>query len=126
MRIGTWLFFLFLAVPVTEILLFIFVGQRIGVWPTVGLVVLTAVLGSMLVSRQGRGTWNNFQREIASGQSPTTSIVHGAMILVAGALLLTPGFLTDIVGFTLLVPQAREGLREWFVKRMVSRWVVIS
>jgi UPF0716 protein FxsA len=126
MRIGTWLFFLFLAVPVTEILLFIAVGQRIGVWPTVGLVAVTAIIGSMLVSRQGRGTWKKFQREIASGQSPTSSMVHGAMILVAGALLLTPGFLTDIVGFTLLVPRAREGLRGWFVKRMASRWVVIS
>jgi len=126
MRIRTWLFILFLVVPVIEITLFIFVGTSIGVWPTIGLVVVTAFLGSFLVSRQGRGTWERFQREIATGQSPSVTLVHGAMILVAGALLLTPGFLTDIVGFTLLVPGAREVLRGWFVRRMKSRWIVVS
>lgn len=126
MRIGTWLFILFLAVPVAEILVLVSVGARIGIWPTLGLVVVTAVLGSMLVSRQGRGTWKKFQHEIASGQSPSATMVHGAMILIAGALLLTPGFLTDIVGFTLLVPSAREALRGWFIARMKSRWVITS
>jgi UPF0716 protein FxsA len=63
--------------------------------------------------------------QIANGESPSTTLVNGAMILVAGALLLTPGFLTDAIGFTLLFPPAREGLRVWFVNRMMSRWVVV-
>jgi UPF0716 protein FxsA len=126
MRIRTWLFLLFLVVPIVEIALFFYVGSAIGVWPTMALVVITAVLGSMLVSRQGRGTWIRLQREIATGQPPTATLVHGAMILVAGALLLTPGFLTDTVGFILLIPGAREALRGWFVRRMQSRWVIIQ
>ncbi|MCZ7534151.1 MAG: FxsA family protein [Acidimicrobiia bacterium] len=126
MRMRTWLFLVFLVVPIIEIVLFVVVGGWIGVWPTIGLIVFTAVVGSMLVSRQGRGTWIQLQREIAEGQSPSVTLVHGALILVAGALLLTPGFLTDTIGFTLLVPAAREGLRGWFVRRMNSRWVVIS
>lgn len=121
----TWLFLVFLMVPIIEIGLFVLVGGWIGVWPTIGLIVFTAVVGSMLVARQGRGTWIQLQRELAAGQSPSATLVHGAMILVAGGLLLTPGFLTDAIGFTLLFPPAREGLRGWFVRRMKSRWVVI-
>ncbi len=126
MRMRTWLFLVFLVVPIIEIGLFVLVGGWIGVWPTIGLIVFTAVVGSMLVSRQGRGTWVQLQLEIANGQSPSATLVYGAMILVAGALLLTPGFLTDALGVTLLIPGAREGLRGWFVQRMKSRWVVIS
>jgi UPF0716 protein FxsA len=120
MRIRTWLFLTFLIVPIVELVLFFYVGSTIGVWPTMALVVITAVLGSMLVSRQGRGTWIRLQREIATGQPPTATLVHGAMILVAGALLLTPGFLTDAIGFTLLIPGVREALRGWFVWPMTS------
>ena len=115
----------FLAVPVLEIVLFYLVGQWIGLWPTLAMIVATAVLGSMLVSRQGRETWIRLRVQIANGESPSQTLVHGAMILVAGALLLTPGFLTDAIGFTLLVPAARETLRAWFVRRMTNRWVVV-
>jgi UPF0716 protein FxsA len=125
MRIRTWLFLTFLIVPIIEIMLFFYVGSTIGVWPTMALVVITAVAGSMLVSRQGRGTWIRLRNEIATGQPPTATLVHGAMILVAGALLLTPGFLTDTIGFLLLIPAAREALRGWFVRRMQSRWVIV-
>ena len=125
MRLRTWLFLTFLIVPVIEIGLFYLVGQWIGIWPTLALVVLTAVLGSWLVSRQGKETWMRLNIQIANGESPSKTLVHGAMILVAGALLLTPGFLTDAIGFTLLIPAAREGLRGWFVNRMISRWVVV-
>lgn len=125
MRLRTWLFLTFLIVPVIEIGLFYLASQRIGIWPTLALVVLTAVLGSWLVSRQGKETWMRLNIQIANGESPSKTLVHGAMILVAGALLLTPGFLTDAIGFTLLIPAAREGLRGWFVNRMISRWVVV-
>ncbi|MCB1247011.1 MAG: FxsA family protein [Acidimicrobiia bacterium] len=126
MRLRSWLFLTFLVVPVIEIVLFWYVGNWIGLWPTLFLIVFTAVLGSMLVSRQGRDTWNRFQTELASGTSPSATIVHGAMIIVAGALLLTPGFLTDTIGFTLLIPGAREAIRGWFVRRMRSRWVIVK
>lgn len=125
MRLRTWLFLTFLIVPVIEIGLFYLASQWIGIWPTLALVVLTAVLGSWLVSRQGKETWMRLNIQIANGESPSKTLVHGAMILVAGALLLTPGFLTDAIGFTLLIPAAREGLRGWFVNRMISRWVVV-
>jgi UPF0716 protein FxsA len=121
----SWLFVVFLVVPVVEIGLFYIVGTSIGIVPTLFLIVFTAVFGSMLVSRQGRGTWIRLKNEIATGESPSATLVHGAMILVAGALLLTPGFLTDAVGFTLLIPAAREAMRSWFVKRMQSRWIIL-
>jgi UPF0716 protein FxsA len=126
MRIRSWLFAGFVIVPVIEIVLFYFVGTSIGIWPTLALVILTAFIGSWLVSRQGRATWMEFRRELSAGEVPTRTIVHGAMILVAGALLLTPGFLTDVVGLMLLVPAVREALRRWGVGRIRSRWIVIE
>lgn len=126
MRIRSWLFAGFVIVPVIEIVLFYYVGTWIGIWPTLALVILTAFVGSWLVSRQGRATWLEFRREITAGEIPTKTIVHGAMILVAGALLLTPGFLTDVVGLLLLVPGVREGLRRWGTNRLRSRWIVIE
>lgn len=125
MRVRTWLFLGFTIVPIIEIVLFYAVGTRIGVWPTIGLVIVTAFAGSILVSRQGRSTWIELRREIADGGVPTGPIVHGAMILVAGALLLTPGFLTDAVGLLLLIPGVRETLRRWGAAKLASRWVII-
>ena len=126
MRIRTWLFIGFLAVPIIEIALFYSVGTWIGIWPTLGIVVITAVLGSYFVSRQGRFVWESIKSKINQGEIPTGTVVHGAMILIAGALLLTPGFLTDIVGFSLLVPGVREALRQWFLNRRESGWVVVE
>jgi UPF0716 protein FxsA len=126
MRIRSWLFAGFVIVPVIEIVLFYFVGSWIGIWPTLALVILTAFVGSWLVSRQGRATWVEFRREVSAGEVPARTIVHGVMILVAGALLLTPGFLTDVVGLLLLVPAVREGLRKWGAGRIRSRWIVIE
>ena len=126
MRIRTWLFLAFTIVPIVEILLFVWVGSTIGIWPTIAMVVITAIVGSMLVSRQGRATWLELRQELADGGIPTKPIVHGAMILVAGALLLTPGFMTDVVGLSLLVPSVREALRRWGSDRLQSRWIVIK
>jgi UPF0716 family protein affecting phage T7 exclusion len=124
MRIRTWLFAGFVIVPIIEIVVFYFVGTRIGIWPTLALVVMTAFLGSWLVARQGRETWFRFRGEVSDGRVPAATIVHGAMILIAGALLLTPGFLTDAIGFALLIPGVREALRRWGVSRMSSGWIV--
>lgn len=126
MRIRTWLFIAFLVVPIVEIVLFLYVGNWIGIWPTIATVVVTAALGSFFVSKQGRLTWQSIITKINRGEVPTASVVHGAMILVAGALLLTPGFLTDLVGFALLVPGVREAIRQWFLRRRDSGWVIVE
>lgn len=126
MRVRTWLFIGFLVVPIVEIALFYTVGTWIGIWPTLGIVVLTALLGSYFVSKQGRFVWNSITEKMSQGEVPTAAVVHGAMILVAGALLLTPGFLTDVVGFSLLVPGVREAIRQWYLRRKTSGWVVVK
>jgi UPF0716 protein FxsA len=102
-----WLFVLFVAVPLIEIALFIQVGGWIGLWPTLLIVVLTAVLGTALVRREGARALQDLRRALEGLRDPSTPLAHGAMILFAGALLLTPGFFTDAVGFLLLVPAVR-------------------
>lgn len=124
-RLRSILFTLFLVVPIIEIALFVVVGTRIGLGPTLAIVVLTAVAGSWLVARQGAATWLEFQAQLARGELPAAQLAHGAMILVAGALLLTPGFLTDLIGFALLVPAVRETIRVRVVSRYRDRWQVI-
>lgn len=126
MRIRTWLFFGFLCVSLLEIALLATVGRWIGLWPTIGLVILSAFIGSWLVAQQGRSTWLALRSEVASGSMPTVPIVHGAMILVAGALLLTPGFLTDAIGLLLLIPSVREFLRKWGASRAAKRWIIVK
>ncbi len=117
MRPARSILLLFLLVPILEVLLFIVVGSRIGIGWTIGLVVLTAVLGAMLVTRQGRATLEKARQDVAAGVVPARPLVHGVMILIAGALLLTPGFLTDAVGFALLIPGVREAVRRWAAAR---------
>jgi UPF0716 protein FxsA len=102
-----YLFLAFLLVPIIEIALFIQVGGLIGLWPTLAIVVLTAVLGTALVRTQGRMAIANLQRSFDQLDDPTEPLAHGAMILLSGVLLLTPGFFTDAVGFALLIPGIR-------------------
>ncbi len=113
-----WLFALFLAVPLIEIALFIQVGGWIGLWPTLLIVVLTAVLGTFLVRSQGAAEISRLRRSLDRLEDPTQPIVHGAMILFSGALLLTPGFFTDAVGFALLVPGIRTAVFRWVRQRV--------
>ena len=115
------LFVLFTIVPLIEIALFIVIGERLGLGTTVVLVIATALIGSMLVSRQGRGQIARVQQAVAMGAFPGRELAHGAMILVAGALMITPGFLTDAVGFLLLVPSIREVIRRYGANRMANR-----
>lgn len=111
-----WLFVAFLAVPLIEIALFIQIGGAIGLWPTLLVVILTAVLGTYLVRTQGLMAIGRLQSSFSQLQDPTEPLAHGAMILFAGALLLTPGFFTDGLGFALCVPFIRSrvfhGLRQ--------------
>lgn len=113
-----YLFLAFLLVPVIEIALFIQVGGMIGMWPTLAIVVLTAMLGTWLVRTQGRMAMGQLQRTFSDLDDPTEPLAHGAMILIAGALLLTPGFFTDAVGFALLMPPVRVAVFRYLSKRI--------
>lgn len=111
MPFGPILFILFTVVPVIEIVLFLLVGQQIGILPTIGIIFLTALAGSYLVARQGTAQIRRVRFAMQQGEFPGADLVDGALILVAGALLLTPGFLTDTIGFLLLAPPVRDVLR---------------
>lgn len=102
-----WLFLLFVGVPVLEIALFLQVGGWLGMWPTLGIVILTAAVGTVLVRSQGLAQLTKLQNSFQEMRDPTETLAHGAMVLASGLLLLTPGFFTDAVGFALLVPGVR-------------------
>ena len=105
-----WLFFAFLAVPLIEITLFIQIGGAIGLGWTLASVVVTAIIGTSLVRTQGVLALGQLKSSFSNMKDPTEPLVHGAMILFSGALLLTPGFFTDAVGFILLIPAFRTAL----------------
>ena len=113
-----WLLIAFIAVPLIEITLFIQVGGTIGLWSTLLFVVITAILGTYLVRQQGMIALQNIQRSFSGLEDPSEALAHGAMILFSGALLLTPGFFTDGIGFALLIPQIRLAVFHWMRKRM--------
>ena len=113
-----WLLAAFIAVPLIEIALFIQVGGAIGLWPTLLIVVVTAILGTSLVRSQGALALSQVRRSFNELRDPAEPLANGAMILFAGALLLTPGFFTDACGFALLVPGVRKLLFEEMKKRV--------
>ncbi|QYX56986.1 FxsA family protein [Roseovarius sp. SCSIO 43702] len=113
-----WLFIAFLCVPLIEIALFIQVGGLIGLWPTLGVVVLTAILGTVLVRTQGLKALADVQDAFSRTRNPAEPLAHGAMILFSGALLLTPGFFTDAAGFALLVPAVRTFVLRYLRNRV--------
>jgi UPF0716 protein FxsA len=121
LRIG--LFLAFLVVPVMEIWLLIRIGSVIGGWQTVALLIADSILGAWLVRREGRRAWAALQSAVQSGRMPDRELADGGMIVAGGALLLTPGFLTDVLGFILILPFtrpiARRGL-SWFLRRRVQ------
>lgn len=100
--------FLLLVLPIAEITMFIVVGREIGVLATLGLILLTAIVGSLLLRTQGFGILRRISEETRAGRVPGRELIHGAMILVAGVLLLTPGFVTDTLGFLLFIPKVRD------------------
>ena len=102
---------LFIAIPVAELYVLATVEGRIGLGATLGAIVVTAVLGAFMLRRQGLATMSAVRRQISSGQFPGRDLAHGGILLFAGGLLLTPGFITDAVGFALLVPAIREVIR---------------
>jgi UPF0716 protein FxsA len=114
--------FALLIIPLLEIGVFIAVGSQIGVFWTLGMVVFTAIIGSILLRIQGFGLVTRIRGDIDQGRVPGRDLVHGVMILVAGVLLLTPGFVTDTLGFLLFIPPLRDGI--WALVR--SRIHIVS
>ncbi len=104
-------FLIFIIVPIIELALFASVSEHIGIWTTVSLAFLTAIIGGGLVRHQGLQTLFSMRGSMDQGQMPLNDIFNGFCIVAAGALLITPGFLTDSIGFTLLIPPVRKVLR---------------
>lgn len=114
------LLLIFILIPIIEIALFIKVGGFLGLWPTLAIVILTAFIGTTMLRTQGMSTMARLQSTMQTGENPVDPMVHGALILVSGVLLLTPGFFTDAVGFILLIPQIRSALIKWGATKMFS------
>lgn len=109
---------LFMLIPIVEMWILIEVGGWIGALPTIGLVVLTAMIGLSLLKQQGLSTLLRARRKMDEGAIPASELVSGVMIAVGGALLLTPGFVTDALGFALLIPQTRK----WLLFKLIDRY----
>ncbi len=106
------LILIFIIVPLIEILLLIEIGSRIGAFNTILIIVLTGILGASMMRHQGFTIIRNIQRDLSQGHMPTGELINGALVLVGGIVLLTPGFFTDAVGFILLVPTTRALIRK--------------
>lgn len=117
----SWILFgLFVLVPLCEIALFIVVGQQIGTLMTIILVIFTALLGTFLLQMQGMSALLRAQKAMAEGRVPMDSVIDGMCLMIAGAFLLTPGFLTDSIGFLLFIPQFRRTLAKWVFQQMLK------
>ncbi|MCG6884531.1 MAG: FxsA family protein [Silicimonas sp.] len=113
------LFLLFLLVPLIEIALFIQVGGLIGLFPTLAIVILTAIAGTVLIRSQGSAVMRQLRENLEDMRDPSEPLAHGAMVLFAGALLLTPGFFTDALGLSLMVPGVRGRIFNFVRQRIV-------
>lgn len=114
------LFLLFIIIPVLEMWLLITIGQVIGALPTIGLVLLTALIGVNLLRAQGLSTLVRAQERLAGGSIPAQEMVEGMALAVGGALLLTPGFVTDAFGFACLIPPSRKWMADKLVQHLLS------
>ena len=110
------LLLLFILVPLVELILLLYLAEQTHRWFAVGLVVVTGIVGTLLARSQGTKTYRKIHASMSQGQVPTDALIDAAMIFVAGALLLTPGMLTDTVGLSLLIPQCRQ----WYRRRLIT------
>jgi len=120
------LFLLFAAMPIIEIALLLEVGDIIGGWNTVAVVIITAFLGATLVRQQGLQTFMSAQTKMQQGQIPNNEVAEGLLLLVAGVLLVTPGFVTDAIGFLFTLPLTRPIFAKWVTKAVLSKFKVQS
>ena len=109
----TKLVLLFVGLPLLEIMILVKLGEEIGFWPTLFVVVATGALGATLARAQGLSIWIQIQQELQMGRIPGVKLVDGLLILVGGIVLLTPGLLTDLFGFVLLIPFTRHMFKQW-------------
>ena|SRR5215204_3706609 len=112
---------LFILVPIAELAIIIQVGQALGLWWTIALLIADSVLGSLLMRSQGRAAWRRFTEAVQSGRAPAREVADGVMIIFGGALLLTPGFISDIVGLLFLLPPTRAVIRRLFLRQAIKR-----
>jgi UPF0716 protein FxsA len=117
---------LFIVVPIVELYVIIQIGSLIGVWPTIALLLADAVLGSLLLRHQGRGAWRRFNAALAERRFPGREVADGLLIAIGGTLLLTPGFVTDILGAIFLIPPTRAIVRRLLRGYMGKRFTVIG
>ncbi len=115
-------FIIFLVIPFIEIAVFIAVGEHIGLFTTLLLAFLTAIIGGAIIRYQGLGTFSSLRMTMERGEMPVKELFEGFCLVAAGALLITPGFVTDTAGFLLLVPQVREALRDFLMRH--GTWTV--
>jgi UPF0716 protein FxsA len=113
----------FIIVPIAELAAIIWVGTQIGVLPTVAILIIDSIVGSLLMRHQGRAAWRRFNLALQERRPPAKEVVDGALVIFGGALLLTPGFITDILGLVLLIPPTRAVVRGalmgWFGRRFI-------
>jgi UPF0716 protein FxsA len=118
------LLLLFIVVPIAELYVIIQVGEAIGALPTIAILVADSVLGTWLLRSQGRATWRNFNAALAAGRPPAREVLDGALVIFGGAFLITPGFITDLIGVVLLLPPSRALVRRTLVRNFTNRAVV--
>jgi UPF0716 protein FxsA len=115
------LILIFIAVPITELYVIYLVGDAIGVWQTLVLLAADSLLGSLLLRSQGRSVWNRFNEALAAGRVPRREVMDGVLVIFGGAFLITPGFLTDVLGLVLLIPPTRSVVRRRVERRIGQR-----
>ncbi len=115
------LLFLFVVVPLIELYLLLEINEYTGIYFTFGLIIVTGFVGASLARWQGFQTWQRIQRELAQGRPPAEAMLHGLFILIAGAFLITPGVLTDLLGFSLLLPPMRSWMARRALRRMATK-----
>jgi UPF0716 protein FxsA len=114
---------LFITVPILELFVILQIGGEIGPWWTIALLIADSILGSVLMRSQGRAAWRRFNEALQRGRPPAREVLDGVLIVFGGALLLTPGFLTDLVGLLLLLPPTRAVARRVLVRRFAGRMI---
>ncbi len=117
---------LFIVVPIVELWVIIEIGSLIGVWPTIALLLADALLGSLLLRHQGRGAWRRFNAALEERRFPGREVADGLLIAIGGTLLLTPGFVTDIVGVIFLIPPTRAIVRRVMRGYFARRFVIVG
>ncbi len=112
---------LFIALPIAELYVIIQIGQWIGVWPTIAILIADSILGSMLLRHQGRAAWRRFNAAVSEGRVPTREVLDGVLIIAGALALLTPGFITDIFGLLFLLPPTRALIRRVALANVATR-----